>query len=125
MKSINVELTDEEFEYLKRVKTGSWKGFLFDGIWLKGILLRKPKDNFEGWSKNGEGKKHKRVKPCHKIGFCAYGQLVEEFPLYPEFIEQDLDLNQLAREGKLHTKFSCKVFGHDCPVFYCAEPLSE
>jgi hypothetical protein len=46
-------------------------------------------------------------KPCHKLEYCPYGQLVEEFPL------------------QTVTKRSCKVFGHDCPVFYHAEPLAE
>ena len=62
-------------------------------------------------------------KPCHKLGFCPYGQLVEEFPLHPEFEEQDL--NKVAREGKLDTGYNCKVFGHDCPVFYHAERIME
>ena len=49
----------------------------------------------------------KKIKPCHKLGYCPYGQLVEEFPL---------------RNNK---KISCEVFGHDCPMFYHAEDLSE
>ena len=49
-------------------------------------------------------------KPCHRTGYCPYGQLVEEFPLHPE--DQD-------------KKYSCKVFGHDCPVYYHAEFLKE
>lgn len=50
-----------------------------------------------------------KEKPCHKLGYCPYGQLVELFLLrYEE-----------------HKKFSCKVFGHDCPVFYHAEDLSN
>jgi hypothetical protein len=47
--------------------------------------------------------KIKVSKPCHKLGYCPYGVLVEEFPL------------------KDKNKKSCKVFGHDCPVFYVAE----
>jgi hypothetical protein len=44
------------------------------------------------------------AKPCKKLGYCPYGQLVEEFPL-------------------LHSKskLSCPTFGHDCPVHYHAE----
>ena len=59
----------------------------------------------------GEGEKDliwKVEKPCNKLGFCPYGQLVEEFP----FTDKVKGL-------------SCKVFGHDCPVFYMAEPFSE
>lgn len=45
-------------------------------------------------------------KPCHTCGFCPYGQLVEEFPLDRK-------------------DYACQVFGHDCPVFYHGEFLSE
>jgi len=48
------------------------------------------------------------VKPCHMTGFCPYGQLVEAFPL---------------RENRDY--FSCNLFGHDCPVFYHAESVTE
>ena len=47
-------------------------------------------------------------KPCHFLSFCPYGQLVEEFPLTEK-----------------PSKYNCKVFGHNCPVFYHAEPMSE
>ena len=50
-------------------------------------------------------------KPCIKLGYCPYGQLVEEYPL-----------------GDKRTKLSCTIdngaiipFGHDCPVHYLAE----
>lgn len=46
-------------------------------------------------------------KPCHLAGYCPYGKLVEAFPL------------------KKNSKYACKVFGHDCPVFYHAEPMGE
>ena len=58
-------------------------------------------------------------KPCHKCDFCPYGQLVEEFPCHPEFGGQDLN------SIDLETGFNCHIFGHDCPVFYHAENLSE
>jgi len=54
-------------------------------------------------------------KPCHKLGF----------PLHPEFDVLIHDLNKLGREGKLDTGYNCKFFGHDCPVFYHAERVSE
>ena len=47
-------------------------------------------------------------KPCHKLKFCPYGPLVEEYPVK---IKGD--------------KFSCKTFGHDCPVYYQAEEMVE
>lgn len=43
-------------------------------------------------------------KPCRKLGYCPYGALIEEFPL-----------------KKRRTKKSCKIFGHECAVFYIAE----
>ena len=47
-------------------------------------------------------------KPCWEIRYCPYGPLVEEFPLKEE-----------------HDDKSCRIFGHDCPVFSVAEPLTE
>lgn len=55
---------------------------------------------------------NKRVKsvckPCWEIKYCPYGVLVEEFPLKKENDDR-----------------SCRIYGHDCPVFYVAEPLTE
>jgi len=47
-------------------------------------------------------------KPCWEIKYCPYGNLVENFPL------------KTTRDEK-----SCRIFGHDCPVFSVAEPLTE
>ena len=47
-------------------------------------------------------------KPCWEIKYCPYGPLIEFFPL----------------KEKSEDK-SCRIFGHDCPVFYTAEPLTE
>ena len=66
-----------------------------------------------------------RKKPCHKLHFCPYGQLVEEYPIHPEFDVLVDDLTELGRQGKLETGFNCHVFGHDCPVFYLAEKIGE
>lgn len=61
---------------------------------------------------NGRGKvRHyadKLEKPCHALGYCPYGYLVEFFQ-----IQEDRD------------QYSCDVFGHDCPVFYLAEGATE
>jgi len=65
------------------------------GDWLKACVESKPEGNW--------------VKPCHKLGFCPYGQLVEEFPL----------------KQNPNPEISCEVFGHNCPVFHCAENLTE
>ena len=50
----------------------------------------------------------KKKKPCKKLGYCPYGKLVEEFKL-----------------KEITDKFSCKTFGHDCPVYYMAEDITE
>lgn len=47
-----------------------------------------------------------QYKPCRQLGYCPYGRLVEKFP----FSE---------------TPKRCEVFGHDCPVFYVAEPFVD
>lgn len=47
-------------------------------------------------------------KPCWEIKYCPYGILVEDFPLSPE-----------------NTDKSCRIFGHDCPVYHVAEPFTE
>jgi hypothetical protein len=46
------------------------------------------------------------TKPCHELNFCPYGQLVEEYPLD-------------------NSEMSCQTFGHNCPVFYLAELITE
>ena len=74
------------------------------GKWLDGVLESEPTDEFgKSWEIDPP---IKFGKPCHQTGFCVYGSLVEEFPL---------------ERGR----WSCQVFGHDCPVFYMAEPLTE
>ncbi len=45
------------------------------------------------------------LKPCKTLGYCPYGSLVEYYPL----------------QGKNRDDKSCRVFGHDCPVFYQKE----
>ena len=51
---------------------------------------------------------NKKIKPCHRLLYCPYGQLVECYPI-----------------TKRRTKYSCKTFGHDCPVYYQAEDITE
>lgn len=69
-------------------------------------------DYFSDWfQKIGAEKRAKAVcKPCWELRYCPYGPLVEEFPLS-------------APEERDHK--SCKIFGHDCPVFYVNEPFTE
>lgn len=51
---------------------------------------------------------HNIEKPCHMLGWCPYGSLGDEF-----FIRE------------LDYKYGCKIYPHDCPVFYHAESLRE
>ena len=112
------------------------------GKWLDGILESTPKDVFgEGWEL---GEEVKIEKPCHFTGYCVYGTLVEEFPAHQEAYDYAVehgittkisdgkggmmdypDLNKVILEHPELDRFACKVFGHNCPVFYMAEPLSE
>jgi hypothetical protein len=71
---------------------------------------KKPKDIFAEWGKRIDWKKRVKAvcKPCWEIKYCPYGPLVEEFPLREE------------RDSR-----SCRIFGHDCPVFHVAEPITE
>lgn len=70
-------------------------------------------------------------KPCIKLRYCPYGQLVEEYPGYctpeqskkwhiPEYpnLEFGDKLSCSEKNGSLI------VFGHDCPVHYHAEFLA-
>jgi len=108
MPSINVPLTDEELEQLKEFKREKedWKSFIMSSLWLKACVIREPYRKFgESWKVDPPTTIE---KPCHSCGYCPYGQLVEAFPI---------DIKR--------TDISCKVFGHDCPAFYCSEPLAE
>ena len=75
--------------------------------WLEGCRNSPPKKVFgKDWNLDHE---LPITKPCHDTSWCPYGPLVEAFPL------------QHPRDPEI----SCKIYGHDCPVFYCAEPLGE
>jgi len=62
------------------------------------------------WAKSINWSKRVKAacKPCWEIKYCPYGPLVEQLPL------------KLKPDDK-----SCRIFGHDCPVFFVAEPLTE
>jgi hypothetical protein len=64
----------------------------------------------EEWGKkiNWEKRVKAICKPCWELKYCPYGPLVEDSP-----IKTDRDYK------------SCRIFGHDCPVFYVAEPITE
>ncbi|TKJ19803.1 MAG: hypothetical protein CEE43_14470 [Promethearchaeota archaeon Loki_b32] len=47
-------------------------------------------------------------KPCYILKWCPYGGLVEAFRIRREI-----------------SRYTCQVFGHDCPVFYISEKVIE
>ena len=109
MPNINVEFNEPTFEELKKCKPEgyTWARYILASRWIMGRLASEPKTEWgEEW---GQKEPFKFSKPCHHSGYCSYGQIVEMFPL----------------QGKERDEKSCKVFGHDCPVFYLAEPMSE
>jgi len=72
--------------------------------------MTRPKKSKEYWLNNTIPfyKAGEVEKPCHSCNFCPYGELVEAFPI-----------------PKKRTERSCIVFGHECPVYYLSEELSE
>jgi len=54
-------------------------------------------------------------KPCHILGYCPYGPLVEDMPLRP--------LTHIPL--KIYPEISCEIFGHDCPVYLVAEDVRD
>ncbi len=64
---------------------------------------------FEQWKKRSNGERIYAIcKPCWELNYCPYGPLVEHFPILEEGDE-----------------CRCRIFGHECPVFRVAEPLTE
>jgi len=108
MPNINVEFTEEEFEDLNKCKRKemTWKDYMLSSTWIQARLIRNASNQ---WGKNwGLEEPLQFEKPCHSCGYCPYGQIVEMFP-----IKRDRD------------QYSCTTFGHNCPAFYLAEPMSE
>lgn len=73
-------------------------------------MINKDYDHIKVWFEKTKWKNAPKAvcKPCWEIKYCPYGPLVEDFPLKQESDEK-----------------SCRIFGHDCPVFYVAEPFTE
>ena len=93
--------------------------------WLKGAI------------KSGRKYPSYLDKPCHLLGWCPYGQLVEAFPLYePQkkyAIEKGWftkdghpDLNRVSSDRSfIPPEYQCQLFGHECPAYYLFEDVSE
>jgi hypothetical protein len=104
------------------------------------------------WLVGAKMSKNKLFKPCHKLGFCPYGPLVEQFPCHEAEAKKARELGYYAVmiEGKgwvpctkgtkgaiedinrvvskfgiLDKKTSCSIFGHNCPVFHVAESFVD
>ena len=66
--------------------------------------------SFEKWKKRSKGSYINAIcKPCWELKYCPYGVLVEDFE-----VRHDSD-----------DPYACRIFGHLCPVFIVAEPLTE
>ena len=68
------------------------------------------------------------AKPCHELGWCPYGWLVEFFPLNGKTVSWDgttLDIKPINRRRRDIDARSCNVFGHECPSFYVVEEIEE
>lgn len=66
--------------------------------------------SFEKWKKRSKGKYINAIcKPCWELKYCPYGVLVEDFEVRHEPDDP----------------YACRIFGHLCPVFLVAEPLTE
>lgn len=66
--------------------------------------------SFEKWKKRSKGTYINAIcKPCWELKYCPYGVLVENFELRDEPDDP----------------YRCRIFGHLCPVFLVAEPLTE
>ena len=65
---------------------------------------------FQQWGEkiNWEVRVKAVCKPCWELKYCPYGPLVEEFEI-----------------GEANDDRRCRIFGHICPVFLTAEPLTE
>ena len=70
----------------------------------------KRKGPIQEWGREIDWKRRVKAvcKPCWEIKYCPYGILVEDFDLRDE------------QDDK-----GCRIYGHDCPVFYVSEPFTE
>jgi hypothetical protein len=73
-------------------------------------MAKKVRGSIQKWSEKIDWKRRVQAvcKPCWELRYCPYGPLVEDFPL-PE----------------VDTHRSSRIFGHECPVFFTAEPFTE
>lgn len=65
------------------------------------------------------------MKPCHELKYCPYGTLVEFFPLHGIIPAITLQSEWMQNMKIQKDAESCKVFGHDCPVYYVKEEMID
>lgn len=77
-----------------------------DKVPPKDTDLEKLTDNIKkcDWFNNSKIIAEYIEKPCYELGWCPYGSLGDEFS---------------PRE--INNKFECKIYAHNCPVFYLFE----
>jgi len=92
-----------------------------------------PKMIRRGYWVNNKYVRHPEIeKPCEKLDYCPYGQLVEVYPLNA----WEKDARKAAKaEGmkfrdymKAHPEINvrdCDLFGHECPAYYLAETTKD
>ena len=82
----------------------------YEDAWYCEACFNKIRQNLkpQNWFNEGIIVKKKAEKPCYVLNWCCYGSLVECF---------------LIRREELG--YTCLAFGHDCPVFYVSENISE
>ncbi len=77
---------------------------------MKKKTIRQKNGPIQQWGKRINWNKRVKAvcKPCWELKYCPYGPVVEDFPIKEKADEK-----------------SCRIFGHDCPVFFVSEPLTE
>jgi len=77
---------------------------------VKKKIIPQKNGPIQKWGEKINWKKRVKAvcKPCWELKYCPYGPVVEDFPIKEKIDEK-----------------SCRIFGHDCPVFFVAEPLTE
>ena len=80
------------------------------GMWwcLECFEREKEATDPKRWFNKGVVVNKNATKPCWFLDWCPYGPLVENF-----------------RIRTTDSDYTCKVFDHDCPVFYVSERITE
>ena len=72
-----------------------------------------------------------KIKPCYYLEYCPYGALVEYFPhgdnkgKYTKGFLYSRETSKLVEFKHKKEAERCRVFGHDCPVYYMSEDFTD